>query len=177
MIQTWWRTEMTLQKLTKKGFQESCVQCQREVAASPISLFTTSWHMMQFLPFMCFLFWFELLNPCFISWFAIISLCFFPFVSSWFFFLSSTRQSHPAYLDDEDDEDPFGDYVISKWCLIMASCKDYSADHRPIRANVIVFEVLLCSLGYVVCVCVLFTVSSISWCFYVRGSSPQYNGL
>lgn len=27
--------------------------------------------------FMCFLFWFELLNPCFISWFAIISLCFF----------------------------------------------------------------------------------------------------
>ena len=35
---------------------------------------------------------------------------FFPFV----FFLSSTQQSHLAYLDDEDDEDPFGDYVISK---------------------------------------------------------------
>ena len=63
----------------------------------------------------------------------------------------------------------------------MASCKDYSADHRPIRVNVIVLEVLLCSLGYVVRVCVLFTVlsmvSSISCCFYVRGTCPQYNAL
>lgn len=169
MMQTWSRTEIALQKLTKKGFQECCVQCQREVAASATSTFVV-------LHVLFILVW--TFKPMFH-----LLIChnhfvfFFLFVSSRFFFLSSTRQSHPAYLDDDDDEDPFGDYVISKWCLIMSSCKDYSANHRPVCLNTIVFEVLLCSLGYVVYVCVLFTVSSISWCFYIRGTCPQYNGF
>lgn len=43
-------------------------------------------------------------------------VCFFLFFS----FLSSIPFP-PAYLDDEEDEDPFGDYVISKSHLTVAS--------------------------------------------------------
>lgn len=34
-----------------------------------------------------------------------------------FFFFPLATPSLPAYLDDEEDEDPFGDYVISKSLL------------------------------------------------------------
>ncbi len=66
----------------------------------------------------CFgLFW--LSNSCFLSWFVIT---FFVSFSLAFFFLSSIP-SPPAYLDDEEDEDPFGDYVISKSRLTAASLR------------------------------------------------------
>ena len=46
-------------------------------------------------------------------------LVFLPLFSH-LFFLSSIS-SPPAYLDDDEDEDPFGDYVISKLLMTIAS--------------------------------------------------------
>lgn len=50
---------------------------------------------------------------------------FFLFVFLCFFFLSPIPP-YPAYLDDEEDEDPFGDYVISKSHLNVASVREPS---------------------------------------------------
>ena len=79
-------------------------------------------------------------NSCFPSWFVIIFFCFF----SPAFFLSSIP-SPPAYLDDEEDEDPFGDYVISKSHLTVVSHRHWT-HFRPICLYVIVFDVLWCPL-------------------------------
>ncbi|KAL3045158.1 hypothetical protein OYC64_013421 [Pagothenia borchgrevinki] len=48
-----------------------------------------------------------------------------------------------AYLDDEEDEDPFGDYVISKSHLTLASLRLLGP---TLGFCVIVFDVLLCPL-------------------------------
>ena len=60
------------------------------------------------------------------------------------FFLSFLSIPPPsAYLDDEEDEDPFGDYVISKSHLTLASLRLLGP---TLGFCVIVFDVLLCPL-------------------------------
>lgn len=56
-------------------------------------------------------------NPCFVL-FLFSSLLFFPTQIPP---PPSPSPSFAAYLDDEEDEDPFGDYVISKSHLIVSS--------------------------------------------------------
>ncbi|KAJ4945447.1 hypothetical protein JOQ06_023132 [Pogonophryne albipinna] len=51
--------------------------------------------------------------------------------------------SPQAYVDDEEDEDPFGDYVISKSRLTLASLRLLGP---TLGFCVIVFDVLLCPL-------------------------------
>lgn len=61
---------------------------------------------------------------------SVFSLCLFSTSHFWFvitffsllFLLFFLLPRPPVYLDDEEDEDPFGDYVISKSCLTVAMC-------------------------------------------------------
>lgn len=88
------------------------------------------------------------LSICFISWFAIIHFCFLSLL------LSFLHSSHPVYVDDEEDRDPFGNYVISKSFLIVASCRLHSPPQNHLF-ECDVFDPVL-----------LLTVWSVSWCYH-----------